>query len=96
MRILFMGTPDIAAASLAAILAAGHEVCCVYTREDKPIGRSHLPMPPPVKALALQHGLTIRQPKTLRDKAEYAAIAALAPDLIVVVAYGRILPGEIL
>ena len=90
-----MGTPDIAAAALDAILKAGHTVCGVYTRADKPVGRKQLLTPPPVKQTALAHGLPVFQPKTLRDGAA-EEIRALAPELIVVVAYGRILPPEVL
>lgn len=96
MRILFMGTPDIAAASLAAILEAGHEVCGVFTREDKPVGRKQILTAPPVKQLALEHNLPVYQPKTLRTEEVQQQIRELAPELIVVVAYGRILPPEVL
>ncbi len=96
MRILFMGTPDIAAQSLAALLAAGHEVCGVFTRADKPVGRKQVMTAPPVKTLALAHGIPVFQPATLRGGEAEAAIRALAPQLIVVVAYGRILPPELL
>ena len=96
MRILFMGTPDIAAASLQAILDAGHQVCGVFTREDKPVGRKQVLTAPPVKQLAQSHGLPVFQPRTLKDEDTLAQIAALAPQLIVVVAYGRILPPAVL
>lgn len=96
MNILFMGTPDIAAAALEAILAAGHTVCGVYTRADKPVGRKQIMTAPPVKQMALAHGIPVFQPKTLRDAAQAENIRALAPELIVVVAYGRILPPELL
>lgn len=96
MRILFMGTPDIAAESLRAVCAAGHEVCGVFTREDKPVGRKQTLTPPPAKEEALLHGIPVFQPKTLRNAAVQAQIKALAPDLIAVVAYGRILPPEVL
>ncbi|MBD5103172.1 MAG: methionyl-tRNA formyltransferase [Subdoligranulum sp.] len=95
MNILFMGTPDIAAAALTAILEAGHTVCGVYTRADKPVGRKQVLTPPPVKQAALAHGLPVFQPKTLRDGVA-EEIRKLSPDLIVVVAYGRILPPEVL
>lgn len=62
MRILFMGTPDIAAESLAALLDAGHEVCGVFTRRDKPVGRKQILTAPPVKQLAVEHGLSVYQP----------------------------------
>ena len=96
MRILFMGTPDIAAAALAAVLEAGHEVCGVFTREDKPVGRKQVLTAPPVKQLALEHGLAGFQPKTLREPEVQQQIRELQPELIVVVAYGRILPPEVL
>ena len=96
MRILFMGTPDIAAASLQALLDAGHEVCGVFTRRDKPVGRKQVLTAPPVKEVALAHGTPVFQPRTLRDGSEDENIRALAPELIVVVAYGCILPKSVL
>lgn len=96
MRILFMGTPDIAAASLQALLNAGHEICGVFTREDKPVGRKQILTAPPVKQLALTYNLPVFQPKNLRTPEMQQQIAALEPQLIVVVAYGRILPPEVL
>ena len=96
MRILFMGTPDIAADSLAALLAAGHELCGVFTRADKPVGRKQVLTAPPVKTLALEHDIPVWQPATLRDGTAEEIIRGLAPDLVVVVAYGRILPPELL
>ena len=89
MNILFMGTPDIAAAALEAILDAGHTVCGVYTRADKPVGRKQVLTAPPVKRTAMAHGIPVFQPGTLRDAAQAENIRALAPELIVVVAYGR-------
>ena len=96
MRILFMGTPDIAAECLKALYAAGHDICAVYTRRDKPVGRKQVLTAPPVKEVALAHGTPVFQPRTLRDGSEDANIQALAPDLIVVVAYGCILPKSVL
>lgn len=96
MRLLFMGTPDIAADSLAALIAAGHEICGVFTREDKPVGRKQLLTAPPVKQLALQHNIAVYQPKSLKTGDAEQIIRTLAPQLIVVVAYGRILPPQIL
>lgn len=96
MRILFMGTPDIAESCLAALYAAGHDICGVYTRRDKPVGRKQVLTPPPVKTLALAHGTPVFQPRTLRDGSEDENIRALAPELIVVVAYGCILPASVL
>ena len=96
MRIVFMGTPDFAVPSLQALLDAGHEIAAVYTQPDKPVGRRQLLTPPPVKELALRCGLPVYQPTKLRDGTEAARLRELAPDLIAVVAYGRILPKEIL
>ena len=96
MRILFMGTPDIAAECLKALYAAGHDICGVYTRRDKPVGRKQVLTAPPVKEVALEHGTPVFQPRTLRDGGEDANIQALAPELIVVVAYGCILPASVL
>ena len=96
MRILFMGTPDIAADSLAALLGAGHEVCAVFTRRDKPVGRKQILTAPPVKQLAQSHDIPVYQPRTLRDGSSDALIEQMAPDIIVVVAYGCIIPPQLL
>lgn len=96
MRLVFMGTPAIAEEALHALLAAGQQVAAVYTRADKPVGRKQQLSPPPVKRLAEARGIPVFQPKTLRGGEEAARLAALAPDLIVVVAYGLLLPPEIL
>ena len=84
MKILFMGTPDIAAESLAALIEAGHEICAVFTRRDKPVGRKQILTAPPVKQLAEQHGIPVYQPRTLRDGSSDELIRGLAPDIIVV------------
>lgn len=96
MRILFMGTPDIAAESLAALLDAGHEVCAVFTRRDKPVGRKQILTAPPVKQLAVEHGIPVYQPRTLRDGSSDDIIRELAPDVVVVVAYGCLIPPQLL
>ena len=96
MKILFMGTPDIAAASLKALLDAGHEICGVFTRRDKPVGRKQVLTAPPVKQLAQQYGLPVYQPRTLRDGSSDDIIRELAPELVVVVAYGCIIPPQLL
>lgn len=96
MRILFMGTPDIAADSLNALIQAGHEICGVFTRPDKPVGRKQVLTAPPVKQLAQAHGIPVYQPRTLRDGSSDDLIRSLAPQLIVVVAYGCILPPQLL
>lgn len=96
MKILFMGTPAIAAASLRALLQAGHTVCAVFTREDKPVGRKQVLTAPPVKLLALEKGIPVYQPKTLKGEESEETFRSFAPDLAVVVAYGRILPSALL
>ena len=96
MRLVFAGTPEFSVPSLHACLASGAEVVAVYTQPDRPAGRGRKPAPSPVKQAALAAGIALRQPETLRDPAEQAALAALAPDLMVVVAYGLILPRKVL
>lgn len=95
-RVVFMGTPEFAVPSLAALLAASYEVAGVLTRADQPAGRGQQVEMSPVKRLALQHDLTIQQPRTLRTAEAQAELAALAPDVIVVAAYGLILPQAVL
>lgn len=96
MRIIFMGTPEFAVPPLRALLRVGHEVAAVFTRPDRPKGRRMAVTPPPVKVLAQAAGIPVFQPVTFRDGAAAAQIAALRPDLIVVAAYGRILPKAVL
>lgn len=96
MRIVFMGTPGFAVPCLRALLDAGHEVCGVYTQPDKPKGRGYTLTPPPVKVLAAAADVPVRQPKTLRTPEAAQELRRLHPDVIVVVAYGKILPKEIL
>ena len=91
-----MGTPDIAAASLQALLDAGHTICGVFTRRDKPVGRKQVLTAPPVKQLARQYGLPVWQPRTLRDGSSDDIIRELDPELVVVVAYGCIIPPQLL
>ncbi|WP_027853476.1 methionyl-tRNA formyltransferase [Marinobacterium litorale] len=96
LKIIFAGTPDFAAASLSALLNAGHNVIAVYTQPDRPAGRGRKLTASPVKQLAEQHELPVYQPQSLRDEAAQAELAALKPDLMVVAAYGLILPREVL
>ena len=96
MKLIFMGTPDFSVPCLNSLIDAGHEVLAVFTQPDKPRGRKQELTPPEVKVCALQRGLTVYQPKTLRDGEAMKIISALHPDCIVVVAYGKILPKEIL
>ena len=96
MRILFMGTPDFAVASLKRLVEDGHEICGVFTQPDKPKNRGHKMQFPPVKEYALEQGLTVYQPLKMRDGEAFAIVQELQPELIVVAAYGKILPEDIL
>ena len=96
MKILFMGTPDFAVFSLHSLIKAGHDVCAAVTQPDKPRGRGYTLTPPPVKVAALEAGIPVYQPATLRDEAFAALLAQLDPEVIVVVAYGKILPKNVL
>ncbi len=91
-----MGTPEFSVPCLERLIADGHTVSLVVTQADKPKGRGQHMQPPPVKECALQHGIPVLQPKTLRDAETQAALREYAPELIVVVAYGKILPREVL
>lgn len=96
MRIVFMGTPDFAEESLRALLDAGEEIAAVFTQPDKPRGRGMVSSFSPVKTLAVERGIPVYQPLTFKDGAATEQLRALAPELLVVVAYGRILPQAFL
>lgn len=96
MRIVFMGTPDFSVPCLQRLIADGEEVVGVFTQPDKPKGRGYTLTPPPVKVEAQKHNIPVFQPKSMRDGEARAILEALQPDLNVVVAYGKILPPEIL
>jgi len=96
MKIAFAGTPEFAAVALRALLAAGFEVPLVLSQPDRPAGRGQKLVASPVKQVALAHGLTVHQPAKLRDPATHAALIEAAPDLLVVAAYGLILPQAVL
>jgi len=96
LRIVFAGTPEFAAEHLKALLDTPHQIIAVYSQPDRPAGRGQKLTPSPVKQLALQHDIPVHQPQTLRDPAAQAELAALKPDLMVVVAYGLILPQVVL
>ena len=96
MRILFMGTPEIAANCLAALLADGREVVGLVCQPDKPKGRGKQMTPPPTKVLAEEKGIPVFQPVTLRENALLPVLEELSPDVILVVAYGKILPTYVL
>ncbi|MDD9212044.1 methionyl-tRNA formyltransferase [Aeromonas dhakensis] len=96
LKLIFAGTPDFAARHLAALLSSDHEVVAVYTQPDKPAGRGQKLTASPVKELALAHDLPVYQPASLRKEEAQAELAALGADLMVVVAYGLILPKVVL
>ena len=96
MRILFMGTPEFAVASLKRLVEDGHDVCGVFTQPDRPKNRGMKMTFSPVKEYALSQGLTVYQPLKMRDGEALGIVQQLQPELIVVAAYGRILPEEIL
>ena len=100
MRIIFAGTPDFAAVSLRALIDAqpssDHELVAVYTQPDRKAGRGRKLRPSPVKQLAQQHGIPVHQPASLKDADAQQQLAALQPDLMIVVAYGLILPQSVL
>ena len=96
MRILFMGTPEFAVASLRCLVEEGHTICGVLTQPDKPRNRGHKVTFSPVKEYALSQSLPVYQPTTLRDGEALELVKSLAPELTVVAAYGKLLPEEIL
>lgn len=96
LRIAYMGTPDFAVPALEALIRSPHQVVAVYTQAPKPKGRGHQVQNTPVHEVALQHGIDVRTPKTLRDAQEQAAFAALDLDIAIVAAYGLLLPKPVL
>ncbi|MET0497314.1 MAG: methionyl-tRNA formyltransferase [Steroidobacteraceae bacterium] len=96
MSVVFAGTPDFSVPALEALLASAHSVAAVYTQPDRPAGRGRQLASGPVKQCALAHGVTVEQPLSLRDPAAIAQLASYRPDVMVVVAYGLILPAAVL
>ncbi|MBO5879443.1 MAG: methionyl-tRNA formyltransferase [Clostridia bacterium] len=96
MKIMFMGTPEISAKCLEALIASGHNVVAVVTGEDKPRGRGNVMTPTPTKTVALANAIPVYTPKTLRDDEFYSLLSEISPDLICVVAYGKILPESVI
>ena len=96
MRIIFMGTPDFSVPTLEALVASGHEVVAVVTQPDKPKGRGKTMLPTPVKEEALKHGFPVYQPVKVRDPEFLQVLEKLDPDIIVVAAFGQIIPKSIL
>ncbi|MEE8185545.1 MAG: methionyl-tRNA formyltransferase [Thermodesulfobacteriota bacterium] len=95
-RIIFMGTPDFAVPSLKALIDAGHDILAVVTRPDRPKGRGRVLAMPPVKEEALRYGIKVLQPEKINDKGFVKDLKAFVPEIVVVVAYGKILPGSII
>ncbi len=96
MNLIFMGTPDFAVSAFEALLGAGHTISAVFCQPDRPKGRGHKLLPPPVKEAAMEKNIPVYQPDTLRDGKALDIIKEVNPDCIVVVAYGKLLPKEIL
>ncbi|HAZ88756.1 MAG TPA: methionyl-tRNA formyltransferase, partial [Marinobacter adhaerens] len=96
MRLVFAGTPDFAATALRALIAAGHTIVGVYSQPDRPAGRGRKLQPSPVKQVALDHGIPVFQPETLKTPDAQKQLADLNPDVMIVAAYGLILPKAVL
>ena len=96
MNIIFAGTPDFAVPCLQALLDSPHKVVAVYTQPDRPSGRGQKSLASPVKQLAQAHGIPVRQPTSLKHEREQAELASFSPDLMIVVAYGLLLPKAVL
>lgn len=96
MRIVFMGTPDYSVETLRALCKAGHEVVAVFAQPDKPVGRKQIMTAPPVKLCAEELGIKVYQPQSLKNAEAASLLREIKPDIAVVVAYGKILPEEIL
>ena len=96
MRILYMGTPDFAVAPLKKLLEKGYDVCGVVTQPDKPVGRKAILTPPPVKIVSEENGIKVFQPQTLKNGEGMEILRETRPDIVIVVAYGKILPKDFL
>ena len=96
MKLVFMGTPDFAVPCLEELINAGHEIIGVFTQPDKPVGRKRVMTPPPVKVCAEKNGITVYQPDSVRTEECLSLMKELNPDCVVVVAYGKIIPSDML
>lgn len=96
LKIVFMGTPEFAIPSLEMLLSEGYDVCAVFTKPDKPQGRKRIVTPPPVKVFAEEHNIKVFQPEKLKTEETAKIFEELNPNLIIVVAYGKILPANII
>ena len=92
MKLIFMGTPDFAVPCLESLIDAGHEIAAVFTQPDKPVGRKQVLTPSPVKVCAEKHGITVYQPRSVRTDDAVSIVRNIAPDCVVVVAFGKIIP----
>jgi len=96
MRVVFMGSPEFALPSLRRLIDSGHEIVGVYTQPDRPVGRGRRLAPPPIKTLALEHGLAVFQPPSISKPESVAQLRSLAPDVGIIAAYGQILRQPVL
>src|SRR5512135_3495311 len=96
MRVIFLGTPEFAVPSLQALIRSPFEVCAVFTQPDRPAGRGQKPQPPPIRSFAVSAGLPVFQPEKIRAQENQPLLESYKPDIIVVVAYGQILPKWLL
>ena len=96
MNVVFMGTPEFAVPSLKKLIDNNYDVCAVFTKPDKPQGRKMIITPPPVKVFAEEHGIDVYQPEKVKSEDTINLIQSLNPDIIIVVAYGKILPKQII
>ncbi len=96
MRVVFMGSPDFSVPALERLASSGYRVAAVYAQPDRPAGRGRATSAPPVKRVAVEHGFDVRQPRSLKESAAIESLAGLSPDVIVVAAYGLILPPQVL
>ena len=96
MKIIFMGTPDFAVPAIDSLIEAGHEIVAVFSQPDKPKGRGYTLTPPPVKVKAVEHNIPVYQPKSMRDGEALKIFNEIQPDVAVVIAYGKLLPKELL
>ncbi len=96
LKIVFMGTPEFSATCLDSLIAGGFNIVLAVSQPDKPVGRKHIITAPPVKELALSHGIEVFQPDSMKSDEAFEKISAVAPDLVVTAAYGKILPKRVL
>lgn len=96
MRVVFMGTPEFAVPSLEMLIKEDIEVIAAVTQPDRPVGRKRIITPPPVKMVAVEHNIPVYQPERVKDEEFVKVLTTLQPDIITVVAFGQILPSQVL